>query len=111
MFRVLGEHVKITAIFKNACVDELKFREIQTPTTILVDQLIIRKCRLRVFVKRFQVRMSRRRIEIKITLLDVLPVISFRPCQPKQAFLQDMVATVPQREPEAEPAFAIRNPK
>ena len=83
LFRVLGKNVEIAAVFKNAGIDELIFGEIEISSAILADQLIVWKGRLRVLVKRFQVGVSGRRIEIKITLLDVLPMVSFRARQAK----------------------------
>ena len=78
LLRVLGEDVEIAALLKNARVDDLIFGKIQIPPTIHADQLIVGKGCLRVLVERFQVRVGRRRIEIEITLLDVLPMVSFR---------------------------------
>ena len=53
--------------------------------------------------------MSGRRIEVEIAFFDVLPVVSFRPGESEQTFLQDMVATVPECQSKTEAALAVRD--
>ena len=47
------------------------------------------------------------RVEVEVALLDVLAVVPFGAGQPEEALLEDRVLAVPQREREAEAAFAI----
>src|SRR5208282_1725420 len=47
------------------------------------------------------------RVEVEVTLLDVFAVIAFRIGQAEQAFLQDRIAAVPQRDRKAQAALAI----
>jgi hypothetical protein len=62
-------------------------------------------------VFRAQPRIRRRRIEIKITLLHVLAVISLAPRQPKHPLLQIRIAPIPQCQREAQPTLAARDPE
>ena len=51
--------------------------------------------------------MSRRRVEIEVTLLDVLAVITLVPRQTEKAFFQNRVAFVPESHREANQLMAI----
>src|SRR5262249_10229630 len=73
--------------------------------------MAIRERGLGVLVERLQVRARRCRIEIVVELLHVLAVVSLRAGQPEEALLQDRVASVPQRQREAEPALAVGDPQ
>src|SRR5262245_6731181 len=53
--------------------------------------------------------MRRGVVEVVVALLDVLAVIAFVVGQAKQPLLQDRIATVPQRQGEAEPQAVIGN--
>jgi hypothetical protein len=45
---------------------------------------------------------GRRRVEIEVVLLDVLAVIAFAVGEAEQTFLENGIASVPEREREAE---------
>src|SRR5882757_1666507 len=51
--------------------------------------------------------MRRRRIQIKILLLHILPMIAFVPVQAKQPFLQNGVAPIPHRQTKTNHLMAI----
>ena len=70
--------------------------------TIGFDDGYVRVLGLRILVEVLHVRVSRRAIEAEVVLLDVLAVIPFAVAQSEQAFLEDGVAPVPQREREAQ---------
>src|SRR5580704_8798532 len=54
--------------------------------------------------------MARDRVQIPPVLLDVLAVIALRPGQPEGPLLQDRVAAVPQRQPQAQPLLDVTEP-
>ena len=54
--------------------------------------------------------MRRRRIEVEVILLHVLAVIAFISRQAEQAFFQDGIAPIPQRQREADPLVAVADP-
>ena len=107
LLRVLDKHVKIAASFKYTGIHQFIFGEVQCTIAILANQLIVREGCLWIFIKGFQVRVSGRRIEVKIAFLDILPVISFWPGESEEALLEDMVATVPECQSKAEAAFPV----
>jgi hypothetical protein len=74
---------------------------------ILADQSSVRVLGLWILVEGFHVRVRRRRVEIEPAFLDVFAVIAFVTGQTVQAFLEDRVVLVPERDGEAEPALAI----
>src|SRR4051812_20118614 len=51
--------------------------------------------------------MRRGRVEVVVTLLDVLAVIAFRTGKSEQPLFQDRVVAVPQRKTETQAAFAV----
>mgnify|MGYP000340673580 CR=1 FL=1 len=74
-----------------------------------VDEIGVRKRRLRVLVQVLHVRVGRRRIEIEVVLLAIFAVVALVAREAVEPLLQDVIALVPEREPEAEPALAIRD--
>src|SRR5215468_4991150 len=55
-------------------------------------------------------RMAGHGVEIPPILLDVLAVVSLRARQPEGALLQDRVAPVPQRQPQAQALLDVAEP-
>src|SRR5580704_1082627 len=51
--------------------------------------------------------MARDRVQIPPVLLDVLAVVALRPGQPERPLLEDRVAAVPQRQPQAQPLLDV----
>jgi hypothetical protein len=49
----------------------------------------------------------RRAVEVKVVLLDILAVIPLAACQSEEAFLEDRVAAVPERQRETDPLVTI----
>src|SRR5215467_2267489 len=54
--------------------------------------------------------MRRRRVEVVVVLLDVLPMIAFLVGQPEQSLFQDWIFAVPQRDCQAQPLFNVADP-
>src|SRR6516165_5705481 len=69
---------------------------------IVLDEAFIWEGRLRVLVKVFHIRVGWRRVEVEIVFLDVLAVVPLAVGQPEQAFLEDLIASVPQAKRETE---------
>jgi hypothetical protein len=79
------------------------------PPSAGLDQVIVRKGGLRIFVKVLHIGVRRCAVEVEVILLDILTVIAFAVGQPEQAFLEDRVLAVPQGQREAEPLLIIGN--
>src|SRR5687767_10479295 len=54
--------------------------------------------------------MARRGVEVVVQLLHVLAVVAFGAGEPKQPLLEDRVATVPQRNGQAQPLAVVAEP-
>src|SRR6185437_7514760 len=74
------------------------------------DQPCVRKFALRILVKHLQVRMSRGGVEIVIELFDVFTMVPLAVREAEEAFLENVVATVPQGQRQAKPATMIADP-
>jgi hypothetical protein len=88
-------------------VDQLVLRLVTVPRAVHVDQFLVRVRALRVVVAPGVPGMARYRVQVPPVLLDILAVIALPAGQPEGPLLQDRVATVPQRKPEAQPLFHV----
>ena len=66
---------------------------------------------MRIFIQCLQVGRGRGRIEVEIALLDVLAVVTLVAGQSEQPLLQNRIASVLQRESEAQAASAVADPQ
>ncbi|OPZ01129.1 MAG: hypothetical protein BWZ10_03513 [candidate division BRC1 bacterium ADurb.BinA364] len=108
--RILGvfdEDIEIAPAVERPCVVDLELRLAQAAPGVFLDQSGVREFGLGIFVERFEVGMRRSGIEIIIALLDILAVVALRAGQAEKPLLEDRIAFVPQRQREAEPAFAV----
>src|SRR5690349_1953821 len=107
LFRILDEDVEIAALVEDAGIDQLILLLPAATGAVHFYELLIRILRMRVLIQEFHVRVRRRGIEVIVILLDVLAVIAFRPAQAEQAFLQNPIASIPEREREAQALVVI----
>ena len=99
---VFHEDIEITVRIEQAGVEQFKLRLIFPPPAVHVNQLFVGKGRLRILVKELQVGIRGRGIEVIIELLDVLAMVALGIGEAEEAFLEDGVLAVPEREREAE---------
>src|SRR5207249_689950 len=109
--RVLDGDVEITTVVEDARVDQLELRVPLPAAPALLDQPRIRVLALRILVERPQIGAGGRRVEVEVALLHVLAVIALGTGEAEEPLLEDGVATVPERDREAEPAFAVGDPE
>jgi hypothetical protein len=95
LFCVLRDDVEISVFCEHPRIDELVLRKFQATAAAFLDELIVGECSLRVFVKRLEVRMGRRRVEVIITLFAIFTVIAFRASESEETFLQYGILSVP----------------
>src|SRR5262245_12308067 len=86
---VLHEDVEVTSFVEDATVEELELCVQLAAAAVLFKQTLIRELRLGVLVKRFQVRVRRRGIEIEVALLAIFTMIALRPGQAEKSFLEN----------------------
>ncbi len=108
-FRVLDEYIKVAAFIEHAGVDQLELALVSPALAVLFDELLIGESRLRIFVQIPHVGVRGSGIQVEVTLLAVLAVISLVAGQTEEALLEDRVAAVPQRDGEADPLVPVGN--
>jgi hypothetical protein len=104
---VLDEHVKVPVIVKYAGVEQLVFKLFPRPSPVRFDQIPVRVLPLRVLVEVLHVRVRRRAVEVEVILLDVLAMVRFAVGESEQAFFQNRIPLVPQRQSKAQPLLVI----
>ena len=100
--RVLDEHVEVAIAIEHARVEQLVLELMASTVAVGVDEIVVRKGRLRVLVQVLHVRVGRRRVEVEVVLLHVLAVIALAVGQAEEALLEDGILAVPQRHREAQ---------
>ena len=106
---VFHEDIEIAVLVKHPRVEQLVFRLAAAAAAVRRDQIAIREGRLGILVEVLHVRVGRRRVEVEVVFLHVLAVVPLAVGQPEQAFLEDRILPVPQRQREAEPLAVVGN--
>src|SRR5580658_2444278 len=106
-FRILHKHVEVAALAKYSGVNQLILGIVTRALCVFIDQLRVRKCRLGIFVQKFQVGARRRGVEIVVVLLDVLAMIPFAIREAEEPLLQDRVLFIPESQSEADVLMAV----
>ena len=104
---ILDLHVEVAVLIEDACVDQLELGIEAIAFCIFLAERRVRKCRLRVLVQAFHVTVRGGVVEIVVVLLHVLAVIPLDVVQAEEPFLQDRIASIPQRHGKADGLMAI----
>ena len=107
---VLHLDVEITAVIEDAGIDELVFQLVPGPGPVHGGQAGVGEFGLRVLVEVALVAVRRQVVNVEVVLLDVLTMIALGIGQAEQAFLQDRVPLVPQRQGQAQPLLVVADP-
>ena len=105
--RIFHEHIEVAIVGKHSRVEKFKLWIALAATPVFRHQLVIRKRRVRIFIQKLHVRVSRRAVEVEVIFLHVLAVISLVAGEPKKAFLQDRVALIPHRKGKTDELMTI----
>ena len=106
--RVLDEHVEVAVVVEDSRVEQLVFHVIAPALLVCLHELAVGVRALRVLVQVLHVRMRWRRVEIEVVLLHVLAVVAFAVRETEQAFLDDRIFAVPERERDTRAACRRR---
>jgi hypothetical protein len=106
-FSIFDEHIKIPVIIENARIEQLKLWLVFAAPAILLDQTAIGEFPLRIFVEHLQVGVRRRRIQVVIEFLHVLPMIALAVGQAKEPLFENRVTAIPQRQSQADSLLVI----
>src|SRR5438105_2590157 len=105
--RVFDLDVEVPIAVEHAGVHELVLGRLPAAPAVFVDEIRVRKRRLRILVEELHVRVGRRAVDVEVVLLHVLAVIAFAAGQTEQALLQNRIAPVPERQREADSLMAV----
>ncbi len=108
--RVFDLDIEIAVFGKDARIQQLELRRILPTPPVLLHQLRIREFRLRVLVEEAHVGVCGRAIEIEVVLLHVLAVVALVAAQAEQAFFEDRITTIPERDGKADALVPIADP-
>src|SRR5260370_2280030 len=106
-FGVFNVHVEITIIVEYTCVNQLIFGHAAPAPAILLYQVSIGVLGLGLFIQVFHIAVGRSVVTLVLLLFDVFPAVALWPGQPKEAFFQDRIAPVPERQREADVLQAV----
>src|SRR5262245_23081447 len=90
-------------------MNQLELGRENAAAAILIDERLIWKGCLRVFVERLHVRMRGSAIQVVIIFFHVLPVIAFAVGQTEEPLFQNGVSVIPQRQCETEALMIVGN--
>ena len=109
-FGVFNEHVEIVVIIENTCIQQFKFGVPPATPGILLHQLLIGKCCMRIFVEHTHVAVGRCTIEVEVEFFDIFTMVALWSGQAKQSLLENRVMTIPERESKAHAPLVIADP-
>ena len=104
---IFHRHIEVAVVSEHAGVHQLEFRAVLVAPAVLFHQLRVGKCGLRVLVQVLHVGVRGRAVQVVVALLDVLAMIALVAGQAEEAFFQDRIAAVPQRDGEADVLVAV----
>ena len=96
-FGVLDKDIKITIIIEDTCIQELELRLVLTSLPAFLNQLVVRKGPLRIFIEHLQIRMGWGSIEVIIKLLYILSMVALAVRKAKKPLFQYRIAAIPKR--------------
>ena len=109
LLRVVDGDVPEAAV-EHAGVGKLVLGIELTAASVLGEQIVVGKRRLRIQVPPAHPRVGRRRVDVPPVLLGILAVVSLRTGQAEDALLEDRVDAVPERERKAEQLVFVADP-
>ena len=108
--RIFDEDIEIAVFIEHARVEQFVFGIVAAPAAVFFNQSRVGKFRLRILVEVFHVRVGGGRVQIKVALFHVFPVVPLIARKPEEAFLQNGVPAVPQSESETIKLVTVRDP-
>ena len=105
--RVLDHYIEVAIFVEHACVDQLELAIVLATPAVFVKQLIVREGCLWVLIQKLHIRVCRRAVEVVVSLLHVLAVVTLASHVAEHTLLEDRVETVPECDREADLLVAI----
>src|SRR5512140_711715 len=107
---IFHKNVKVSVLRENAGIKEFILHVLPRSMPVRLYKIRIWKCRLRIFIEVLHVGMGSSRVEIKVVLLHIFPVVPFAIGQAKEALFEDRVFAVPESQGKAKMLSVIGNP-
>ena len=107
---VLDEDIEVAIVLEYAGIEQLVLRVLSGAALVLLDELAVRKRRLRILVEQAHVGVGRRVVDVEIVFLHILAVIALVRVDAEQPLLQVRIAAVPERGCEAQELVAVADP-
>ena len=104
---VLDEHVEVAIVVEDAGIQQFIFRILTAALPIGPDQVVVWKCRLRILVQVFHVRVGRRIVQVEVILLDIFAVVALAIGEAEQALFQNGIFAVPERKGKTEQLLVV----
>ncbi|OPY88293.1 MAG: hypothetical protein A4E72_01355 [Syntrophus sp. PtaU1.Bin208] len=101
-FGILHKDVEIAVFVKDAGIEQLILHFLPASSPVRLHKFRIGISCLGIFVKILHVGVGRRRVKVKVILLDVLAVVALAVRQSKEALLENRVPAVPQGKGKAQ---------
>jgi hypothetical protein len=108
---ILDQDIRIFAVRKDTGIQQLVLERgwVGFPTSVLLNDVRIRKRLVRIFIEHLHVAVSRRIIQVKVILLHVFPMISFAVSKSEESLFENRVLAIPQRQRKAKSGFFVAN--
>src|SRR5215469_668259 len=106
-FGIFDEDIEIAMVEKNSRIEQFKFRLASAAPRVFFDQSLVGEFGLRILVQHAHVTVCGSRIKIEVALFHILAVVALIPGHAKEAFLEDGIAAVPERETETHHLVAV----
>src|SRR5215469_2366735 len=108
-FGVLDENIEVAIAIEDTGIDEFVFSFASGALLVRNDDVLVGKALLRVLVQVLHVRVRGRAVDVKVVVLHVLAMIAFAIRKSEEAFLQDRISFVPERESKAQQLLIVTN--
>ena len=99
--RVVGSDLPVPIVVEDAGIEKLELRLVAATAAVLLDQLEVGKCVLRIEVPPAHPRVSGSRVEVKPVFLGILAMVALVAGQPEDPFFEDWVAAIPESKRKA----------
>ena len=101
-FGIFDEHIEVAIVIEDAGVHQFILRSSLPLRLFSSTSSRVGKFRLRILVEILHVGVRGRAVEVEVILLDVFAVIALFAGEAEEAFFEDGVAAIPEREREAD---------
>ncbi len=100
-FSVCYEHVEIAIGGKDTSIEQFELGTSSAAMGILVYQLLIGESSLWIFVEHRHIAVAGSAVKVEVDLFDIFAVVALWTGQTKQAFFENRVLSIPQRQRKA----------